>query len=143
MYTTYDFYKNTYFGDTIVDSASFDKLGSRASDFVDQITFGRLRAGLPDIDYENESVQKAVCAVADALSDIDKAQNSANSQDESNIKSKSAGSESVSYGTTETVITKALQSEAGKQNYLYEIARPYLSGIAGKDGICLLYMGVM
>lgn len=60
-YADYDFYKNTYHGNTIAPEAWL-ALAITASAYIDQITFCRLKdtAKVPD------SVRMAVCAVAEA-----------------------------------------------------------------------------
>ena len=69
-YTDYEFYKSKFYGDTVPES-DFLKYAERASDRIDQYTFDRLVDGLPDNERVKTKVQKAVCAVADTMYQID------------------------------------------------------------------------
>lgn len=69
-YTDYQFYTTKYFGDAVTEE-EFPKYAERASERVDSITFDRLADGLPEDVRANTKVQKAVCAVAEALHQID------------------------------------------------------------------------
>ena len=77
-YTTYDFYKNTYYG-TAIAQEDFNRLESRACDKLDTMTFDRLVSGLPTDTRAATRVQKAVCAVADKLQEIEAAEKLAQS----------------------------------------------------------------
>lgn len=133
-YTTYEFYQESYYGDTITEPL-FEKWNSRASDEIFAITFGR--SGCID-NYDNDTqvaLQKATCSVADFLFKVDTAENFVNTQTESNVKSKSSGGESVTYGSTETDVTKAMSDHKSRQVAIYNSASIYLSGTG------LLYAG--
>ena len=69
-YTDYEFYKSKFYGDTVPES-DFLKYAERASDRIDQYTFDRLADGFPDNERAKTKVQKAVCAVADTMYQID------------------------------------------------------------------------
>ncbi len=144
MYTTYEFYEKTYYGDVLTEQ-SFPKWNARAADALNWITCGNLKGHIEVVDDEVSSdfdpdvttaVQMAACAVADKLFIIDAAARTANSQDEGNIKSKSSGNESVSYAASETDITKAVADPKVKRMLLYSTASEYLSGTG------LLYWGM-
>lgn len=162
-YTDYEFYKNRYFG-TMVPEADFPRLSERASDFIDTLTFDRLVDGLPSNERAATKVQKAVCAVAEALYQIGLAEQQALSAASGTstqtgvmagtsgiITSKSSGSESVSYASPSELAGSAKEwsavyaaaGDAGKTNkVLRGAALPYLSGVTDDKGVCLLYAGI-
>lgn len=154
-YTTYDFYKTTYYGTAIATQGDFDRLESRACDKLDTMTFDRLVSGLPADERAAKKVQKAVCAVADKLQEIEQAEKMAQaggfSTDESGnyvgniVTSKSSGSESISFSATSSVKSAVLSAvgDTREQNRLcYETAREYLTGVKNDDGVYLLYAGI-
>lgn len=69
-YADYQFYTEKYYGDTVPES-DFPKYAERASDRIDAITFDRLVNGFPEEERAVTKVKKAVCAVAEALYQID------------------------------------------------------------------------
>lgn len=162
-YTDYEFYKNRYFG-SMVPEADFPRLSERASDFVDTITFNRLVDGLPTNERAATKVQKAVCAVAEALYQIGLAEQQALSAASGTsaqtgimtgttgvITSKSSGSESVSYASPSELAGSAKEwsaayaaaGDAGETNKLLTgAALPYLSGVMDDKGVYLLYAGI-
>ena len=110
-YTDYAFYTDRYFG-TIIPETDFPRLAEKASDFIDTLTFDRLVDGLPINERAAAKVQKAVCAVAEALYQIGLAEQQALSAASGTsiqtgaaagttgvITSKSSGSESISYAS--------------------------------------------
>lgn len=154
-YTTYDFYKNTYYGTAIATQEDFSRLESRACDKLDTMTFDRLVSGLPADTRSATKVQKAVCAVADKLYEIEQMEKMAMSggygTDESGnlvgkiVTEKSSGSEKIAYSAASTV-KSAVHSAVGDtqaQNRLcYETAKEYLTGVTNDDGVLLLYAGI-
>lgn len=60
-YANYDDYKNIFFGESIPED-KFGRLSERASEFIDLMTFNRLRA---DATLISTDVIKCVCAIAD------------------------------------------------------------------------------
>ena len=152
-YTTYEFYTTTYYG-TAIASTDFERLESRACDKLDTMTFDRLVSGLPTDARAAKKVQKAVCAVADKINEIEQAEKTAQAggftTDESGnlvgkiATSKSSGSESISFSATSTVKSAVLNAvgDTQAQNKLcYDTAREYLSGVLNDDGVPLLYAG--
>lgn len=153
-YTTYEFYKDTYYG-TAIAKDDFNRLESRACDKLDTMTFDRLVSGLPADTRSATKVQKAVCAVAEKLQEIEQAEKMAQAggydTDESGnrvgniVTSKSSGSESISFSATSSV-KSAVISAAGDtqvQNRLcYDAAREYLTGVTDDSGVLLLYVGL-
>lgn len=140
MYTTIEFYTTEYKGTKLTDS-NFDLYAKRASDFLDRCTRRRLEDGLPTNPADNAKVQKACCAVADALLDIDSATAERGGATSGAIKSMTSGGESISYG--ESAIERAIAGgETAKGRYLFEIAKTYLTLVTGRDGEYLLYWGI-
>lgn len=162
-YTDYTFYTERYFGN-IIPEADFPRLSERASDFVDTLTFDRLVDGLPSNERAAKKVQKAVCAVAEALYQIGLAEQQALSAASGTstqtgimtgttgiITSKSSGSESISYASPSELAGSAKEwsavyaaaGDAEKTNKLLAgAAIPYLSGVTTDEGVCLLYAGI-
>lgn len=153
-YTTYEFYTTTYYGKAIA-STDFERLESRACDKLDTMTFDRLVSGLPTDTRASTKVQKAVCAVADKINEIEQAEKTAQAggftTDESGnlvgkiATSKSSGSESISFSATSSVksaVLNAVGDTQAKNKLCYEAAREYLTGVMNDDGVPLLYAGI-
>lgn len=87
-YADYDFYVNIYKGGS-VPADKFDYLAERASDFMDTITFNRLKNNdYPEFQGE---IQKCCCALAEIVCNYEKSRNN------SEIASETIGSYSVTY----------------------------------------------
>nr|DAG86503.1 MAG TPA: Head Tail Connector Protein [Caudoviricetes sp.] len=162
-YTDFTFYENTYHGN-VVPADDFERIADRASDFLDVITFDRLADGLPDDERAKTKVQKAVCAVAEKLYELELAEKQANaaalagaSSDTSGgarsgvIVSRSAGSESISYASLSDMASgaknwSAVYQEAGNpqetNKILESAARLYLMGVRDDKGVLLMYAGL-
>lgn len=73
---------------------------------LDQLTYGHIN---DDTREEfDERIQKATCALADLLYQIDFKTSHASDEKGGNIKSMSSGGRSISFGTNETLIDKVL-----------------------------------
>ena len=162
-YTDFEFYATTYHGNVVPES-DFPRLADRASDFLDVITFDRLVDGLPSDDRAATKVQKAVCAVAEKLYELELAEKQANaaalagaSSGTSSgttsgvIASRSAGSESISYASLSDTASgaknwSAVYQAAGNpqetNKILESAARLYLTGVKDNNGVNLLCAGV-
>jgi len=162
-YTDYEFYKERYYG-SMIPEADFPRLSERASDFIDTIPFDRLVDGLPANERAAAKVQKAVCAVSEALYQIGLAEQQALSAASGTstqvgvmagttgvITSRNSGSESISYASPSELAGSAKEwsavyaaaGDAGATNkLLVETARPYLSGVADDRGVNLLHAGI-
>lgn len=162
-YTDFEFYTTTYHGN-VVPEADFPRIADRASDFLDVITFDRLADGLPSDERAAAKVQKAVCAVADKLYELELADKQAlsaatggtSSSGSSGatsgvITSRSAGSESISYASpsemangakTWSAVYQAAGDEQATNKLLYDTAKVYLTGVKDDNGVNLLYAGV-
>lgn len=155
-YTDYEFYKSKFYGDTVPES-DFLKYAERASDRIDQYTFDRLVDGLPDDERVKTKVQKAVCAVADTMYQIDQIKKASMDaigtiQREDGtvvnkaVSSVSSGNESISYATgsniSSNVYVQASMDKKVENALLLNVATEYLAGATNDKGICLLYAGL-
>ena len=156
-YADYQFYTEKYYGDTVPES-DFPKYAERASDRMDSITFDRLVNGFPEEERAVTKVKKAVCAVADAMYQIDQIKKASIesvgtvTREDGTVVSKavssiSSGSESISFATGSSGGTESIYGQAAVDNkvesvLLYQVATEYLSGVMDKKGICLLYAGL-
>ena len=156
-YADYQFYTEKYCGDTVPES-DFPKYAERASDRIDSITFDRLVNGFPDEERAVTKVKKAVCAVAEALYQIDHIKKASMesvgtvTREDGTVVSKavssiSSGSESISYATgsfggAESIYGQAAVDKKVESVLLYQVATEYLYGVTDKKGICLLYAGL-
>lgn len=132
-YTTYDFYKEKYYGDSIKESL-FPKWEDRAADKLDQLTYRHI----DDTAKEefDEQIQKATCALADLLYQIDYKTAHANDPKNGNVKSMFSGGQSISFGSNETLVDKVLGDKVAQNRLCYDTVCEYLSGTG------LLYAGV-
>lgn len=162
-YTDFEFYATTYHGN-VVPEADFPRIADRASDFLDVITFDRLADGLPSDERAATKVQKAVCAVAEKLYELELAEKQANAAALAGassgtsggatsgvIASRSAGSESISYASLSDTASgaknwSAVYQAAGNpqetNKILESAAKLYLMGVKDNNGVNLLYAGV-
>lgn len=132
-YTTFEFYESKYYGDSIEESL-FSKWESRASDKLNQLTYGHINEDtLKEFD---ERIQKATCALADLLYQIDFKTSHASDEKGGNVKSMSSGGQSISFGSNETLIDKVLNDKVAQNRLCYDTVCEYLSGTG------LLYAGV-
>lgn len=148
-YTDFTFYTDSFFGDVLTEKNA-NKWLSLASDELDTFTFGRLSFAFPTVELHAEKVKKAVCAIAEALYNVDlqrkaaTAQLSADGSYRGAVASISSGRESISYsvGNTSASIYAAAAASAIEQNKLLgSIAVKYLANIPDANGINLLYAG--
>ena len=156
-YIDYEFYKNNFYGNDVPEE-ELPKYADRASDRIDRFTFDRLADGLPLDERTRIKIQKAVCAVADALYKIDYIKKA--SMDNIGIikredgtvvnkavSSVSSGNESISYVTGSNATGKDIYSQAAMDRkvenmLLMSIANDYLVGVTDDNGVCLLYAGM-
>ena len=131
--TTYEFYKETYYGDAIEESA-FPKWLSRATDKLHYLTYGNITEEAY-AEYDKQ-IQKAVCALMDLMFQIDAATKTATAKDETNAKSKSSGSESITFGDTDTLVTKVLADKVAQDRLMQDTIAEYLADTG------LMYAGV-
>ena len=151
-YTDYSFYTETYHGDVLTaDNAG--KWLDRASDEIDHITFLRLADAFPTVEAHAIRVKKAVCAVADALFQVDEQRKAVSAQAQEDgtyrgaITSVSSGRESISYAVTGASGASAFAAAAAStQAYnalIADIAAKYIANVPDADRTNLLYAGVI
>lgn len=132
---------------------------SRASAEIDNMTFGRLRKGLPEDEYYQDKIRSAVCETADLIYSYNMADNLAmqalkemHSKDasEKGVKSISDGTESITYNTGSDLAAQAkamfpelASTKEERSKAIRQIIRRYLAGIPDTEGTNLLYAGVM
>ena len=132
-YTTFEFYESKYYGDSIKESL-FPKWEDLATMKLDQLTYGHIDDAVME-EFGNQ-IQKATCALADLLYQIDYKTTHASDEKGGNVKSMSSGGRSVSFGTNETLVDKVLNDKAAQNRLCYDTVCEYLSGTG------LLYAGV-
>lgn len=156
-YTDYEFYESKFYGDTVPES-DFPKYADRASDRIDKYTFDRLVDGLPENERAKTKVQKAVCAVADAIYQIEQIKNASmdtvgtiQKEDgtviNKTVSSVSSGNESITYATGNNAVSNSVYTQASMDKkvenaLLLNVATEYLAGVTNDKGICLLYAGL-
>lgn len=156
-YADYQFYKEKYYGDTVPKDA-FPKYADWASDRIDIITFDRLVDGMPDDERSQTKIKKAVCALADAIYEIDQIKKAFMEtvgtvvREDGTVTGKavssvSSGAESISYvtgttGSNTDIYSQAAMDKKVENVLLQQIATDYLVGVVDKKGICLLYAGL-
>ena len=132
-YTTFEFYESKYYGDSIKESL-FPKWEDRASAKLNQLTYHNIN---DDTREEfDEQIQKATCALADLLYQIDYKTIHANDEKGGNVKSMSSGGRSISFGINETLVDKVLSDRKAQSRLCYDTICDYLSDTG------LLYAGV-
>ena len=132
-YTTFEFYKNSYYGDSVEESL-FPKWEDKASMKLDLLTYGNIN---DDIRTKfDERIQKATCALVDLLYQIDYKTAHANDAQAGNVKSMSSGGQSISFGSNETLVDKVLNDKIAQNRLCYDTICEYLSGTG------LLYAGI-
>lgn len=150
QYADYNFYQNVFYGE-IIPRCKAHKWLSLASDEIDTLTFGRLTNAFPSVETHVEKVKKAVCAIAEALYQIDiqhkavAAQHNADGSYRGAVASISSGRESISYAVgniSASTYAAAAASAVEQDKLLSRIAEKYLANIPDINGVNLLYAGV-
>lgn len=142
-YTTYEFYKTKYFGD-VMDEETFLKWSERASRQLDVFTYRRLLTAFPEDEYTREQVALCVCELAEKMLETDRYLKASAITDKGTsgmVKSISAGSESITYATGETVYAGVLKDQNSLNSFYYAVVTKYLTGLTDAEGIHLLYAG--
>lgn len=143
-YADYEFYKNEYFGDTIAES-DFPKWADRASRQIDVFTFRRLLSAYPPDEYTDKQIKLCMCELAEKMMETDKYLKASALNEEGHataVKSVSAGSESITYATGETVYASVIKDERSRTAFYRVTLTEYLNGLTDANRICLLYVGV-
>jgi hypothetical protein len=132
-YTTFEFYKNSYYGDSVEESL-FPKWEDKASMKLDLLTYGNINDDTRT--KFDERIQKATCALVDLLYQIDYKTAHANDAQAGNVKAMSSGGQSISFGSNETLVDKVLNDKIAQNRLCYDTICEYLSGTG------LLYAGI-
>lgn len=143
-YADYEFYKNEYYGNTIAES-DFPKWADRASRQIDVFTFRRLLSAYPEDKYTDKQIKLCMCELAEKMMETDKYLKASALNEEGHaatVKSVSAGSESITYTTGETVYASVIKDERSRTAFYRVTLTEYLNGLTDANGICLLYVGV-
>lgn len=128
MYADFTFYTMEFYGDTIPED-KFDKYATRASDFIDYLTWNKAQSMATD-----PAVQKCCCALAEQYMSIDAVRKAAAAKitEDGIISSESVGSHSRSFRNG----VEGAQAVQEAEKELANIARRYLLPTG------LLYRGV-
>ncbi len=143
-YATYEFYKTTYYGDSLQED-DFEKWIMRAGRKLDEITSGRLQHAYPEDGYADMQVKFCACDIAEKMYEVDKylKASSINENGTSSIvKSQSAGNESITFATGETVYASVIKDPRSLSGFYHMTAAQYLVDVTDNTGVCLLYRGV-
>ncbi len=148
-YADFEFYTGEFWGEAI-PAQYVDKWLSHASDELDSFTMGRLSTTFPTVEAHVQKVQKACCAIAEALYLIDcqrvamSAQKAQDGSYRGAVASVSSGKESISYinGIGSSDIAVAAASPTAQEQLLRYIAAKYLAGVADANGVNILYGGI-
>lgn len=134
-YADYDYYKNTYLGNSIEED-DFLRLALRSSQYIDYITRGKAEA-----QADKPAVKMACCAIAEQYQMIEAAKTLANkslsaeNNGSAEVQSESVGSWSRSYRSGGESAKAAAEASNAAQTQLYSTALQFLAN-AG-----LLYRG--
>ena len=131
VYADFPYYQDFYCGTAFTDAVAFRTAAARASDYIDNVTFGRLVDGVPK--QFTEPVKKCTCALAEVF-ELQR-QVYASTDGSGAKKSETQYHYSVTYSTPTETLT-ALLSGKSVADYLYSICLRYL----GRTG--LMYRGV-
>lgn len=131
MYADFPYYQDGYCGQVVTDAVAFRTAAARASEYMDNVTFGRLENGVPE--SFSEPVKKCCCALAETM--VMYQLNGTTTAESGAKKSETQRNYSVTYSTPAETLGALLGSNATIQDYLYQIAIQYL----GRTG--LLYRG--
>lgn len=134
MYAEYTFYTGTYYGTQIAE-ADWNRLATRASDFIDYYTLGKA-AAWSEANPDNDAVRKCCCALAERYQLIEQARSNALSaaqSDSGELQSESVGSYSRTY--RDAASSAAAADELAK-TALTSVAQQYLLHTG------LLYRGI-
>ena len=160
MYADYTDYQNFYGMDRLQE-ADFPRFAVKAQILMDQYTTGvdnvrKLSVAFPTDEDTVFYIKVCFCEVTDILYEISEAERLANLARGYEvtsegirgkvISSRSAGNESVSYGTTSsngsaTAMDKAISDLSERDRMIGNTIRRYLSGRTDANGVNLMYMG--
>lgn len=143
-YATYEFYTDKYYGNSIQET-DFNKWLSKAEIIINRYTFNRLLKDMPEDEKTQEQIGLCACDLAEKVMEIDKYIKASTVNDKGEtlmVKSKSAGSESITFATGETIYAKLVNDNKALEAFYCTIVKNYLSGYDDANGINLVYAGV-
>lgn len=144
-YADYEFYAKEYYGD-VLTAKEFDKWNERASRWIDSVTSKRLITAYPIDEYTDKQIKLCTCELAEKMMETQKYLEASSinvtSGTSGMVKAKSAGSESITYATGETVYASVIKDERSKHGFFYATVASYLHDLEDNNGICLLYRGI-
>lgn len=156
MYVTAERFAQLY---PSAPSDAYTRFAWDAQRYIDNATMTvdgvkKLQYAFPTDEDDAEAVQRCMCAVINALAEVDAARTAVNAaggyvETESgyrsaNVKSISAGGESITYGSdssSESDVAKAARSNGELKTYVLSIIENYLRGTRDDNGVNLLYGG--
>ena len=68
VYADFPYYQDFYCGTVFTDAAVFRTAAARASDYIDNVTFGRITGSVPE--PFAEQVKKCACALAEVFESL-------------------------------------------------------------------------
>ena len=140
-------------------SDAYDRFAWDAQRYSDNATMTvdgvkKLQIAFPTDEDDAEAVERCMCAVINALTEVDTARQAVNSASgyietesgyrSANVKSISAGGESITYGgdaSTESDVAKAARSNGELKSYVMGIIENYLRMTKDDNGVNLLFGG--
>lgn len=156
-YADEGFYENDYYGNAVPGELLCRYLEA-ASDRIDNLTYNRLEDGFPENERAKKRIKKAVCAVADALYQIDTVRNNSMEtvgtikREDGTVTGKmvssvSSGAESIAYvtgmsGGSFDIYSKAAMDKKVENILLRQVATEYLASVVDSKGVCLIYAGI-
>ena len=148
------------YGEDKLQESEFYPFALKAQRLMDYYTTGidnvrKLKVAYPTDEDTISYVKACFCELVDILHEVDVAERSASlargyeatadGMRAKAISSKSAGNESISYGTASgsvtTAIDKAISDPDEKARLVTRTITGYLSGLTDANGVNLLYMG--
>lgn len=156
MYVTAERFAELY---PSAPSDAYTRFAWDAQRYIDNATMTvdgtkKLQYAFPTDEDDAEAVQRCMCAVINALSEVDAARTTVNAAGgyvqmdggyrSANVKSISAGGESITYGSdasTESDVIRAARSNGELKAYVLSIIESYLRGVTDDNGVNLLYGG--
>lgn len=132
MEVTYQYYKESFYGDKIAES-DFPKWLKRSGEKLNRLIFGKAEQAA---EAYPDKTRDALCALADCMYLVDQERSRAlEPAAESNIKSMSSGGESITFDAPKSIYQTVLASTV-EENRLYRgVIAEYLHGTG------LLYAG--
>lgn len=145
MIASYDEFLSVY-GPNVMSPTEFNRFEYEAEVTINDRTTGidgvaKLRAAFPIDPDDTRAVKRCVLALTLAHSRLFRLEEASASVEGGIAKSKSSGSESITYQDGATALQLAARSPEKRSWYLDDIVRRYLGGRTDANGVNLLYGG--